>query len=300
MICPACNRELPRESTFPPPDDTLLPFFAYGAFKPGELAFHRLRDLVVSQESPRTIQGELRIRDGLPIANPVGNTRLRGALLRFRRGTEDEAYARIAALEPGKQYRWEIALVENTPANYLVGKSPMKGSVSLEAEDWSGKDDPLFTAALDVVDETLAKHSSFEWDLKPLFRLEMAYMLLWSSIERYASLRYDLSDKATSKIMSIAAEPAFQEALRAQVNTKREVFRADDPASKCVLDPSQPTKALAYYYQIRSNLVHRCKGVVRDHEILNQSLHELLAIFRQVLTTAFTSEPQPAPSPQPE
>ena len=52
---------------------------------------------------------------------------------------------------------------------------------------WNGWDDPLFTSALDVVKETLHSQTQFDWDLKPLFRLQMAYLLLWSG---YRAIRF--------------------------------------------------------------------------------------------------------------
>ena len=287
-----------------PPKDVSLPFFAYGVFKPGELAFHRLNDLVASQEPRCSIKGDLRVRDGLPIAHPEGHGKLHGVLIRFRPGTEHEAYSRIAALEPKKQYRWDVASVGGVSANYLAGKSPMKGSVPFEGHEWSGKSDPLFTVALEVVEDTMKNQTKFQWlpgdqpDLRPLFRLEMAYLLLWSCIERYASLRYDLSKRATNKVLMIADEPAFRSALSIEVKTPRKLYRADDPSKDCVLDPSDPRKSIAYYHQVRNNLVHRGKAAVRDHEILDESLRELLAIFRQVLDAAFDSSALEKPQPQ--
>ena len=154
-----------------------------------------------------------------------------------------------------------------------------------EDDEWNGWNDPLFTAALDVVEETLTSND-FQWDLKPLFRLQMAYLLLWSSIERYVSLRYHLGDKVMEKVSQLACEPAFAAGLLQHVKEHREVYRADRPDQREVLDPQSPEKALAYYYQVRSNMTHRGKGVVRDHERVMKSLTELLPIFREVLKAA--------------
>lgn len=269
-----------------PPNNQSLPFFAYGVFKPGELAFLQVKDLVETL-STCSITGVLRLRDGLPIASPDEPGNITGTLISFRRGNEEEAYRRIGALEPEKQYRWKTAVGEFGQANFLAGRSPHKGSVRFDEPEWNGHQDPLFTVALEVVKETLQRNYSFEWDLKPLFRLEMAYLLLWTAIERYASLRYHLGEKATKKVIKIATEPAFQRALQENVTERREVSRADDPTEKSVLDASAPEKALAYYYQIRSNLVHRGKGVPYDHERLQKSLSELLAIFENTLDAAF-------------
>lgn len=148
---------------------------------------------------------------------------------------------------------------------------------------WS---DPLLTVALDVAQETLASSKQFEWDLKPLFRLQMAYLLLWSSIERYVSLRYHLGDKVAEKVGQLANEPTFAAALKRYVTQGREVYRADRPQKKEILDPASPHKSLDYYYQVRCNITHRGKGVVGDYQILQSSLQELLAIFRDMLNAA--------------
>ena len=43
---------------------------------------------------------------------------------------------------------------------------------------------------------------------------------------------------------------------------------------------------MQYYYQVRSNITHRGKGVAQDYELLRDSLSELLPIFRKVLEAA--------------
>lgn len=267
------------------PADIGRPFFAYGLFKPGQLAFFRLRELVSNVTDPVQVAGSLLLRDGLPIIDSAGHGRVKGALVTFLPGRAAAAYDRISAMEPDKHYRWHEAQADGKPANVLVGRSPRKGSVPCEDEEWNGWNDPLFTAALDVVEETLTSND-FQWDLKPLFRLQMAYLLLWSSIERYVSLRYHLGDKVMEKISQLAYEPAFAAGLLQHVKEHREVYRADRPDQREVLDRQSPEKALAYYYQVRSNMTHRGKGVVWDHERVMKSLAELLPIFREVLKAA--------------
>lgn len=168
----------------------------------------------------------------------------------------------------------------------LYGKSPQKGSVRTEDSEWNGWNDPLFTAALDVVEETLKCQEKFEWDLKPLFRLQMAYLLLWSAIKRYVSLRYDFGQRVMDKVKHLADEAAFSDGLKRYIKGKRDVYRADRPGEKEVLDPERPEKSVLYYYQVRSNITHRGKGVVRDHDRLLRSLSELLPIFKGVLKAA--------------
>lgn len=287
MLCDRCNSELADErSSLEPPPHLALPFFAYGVFRPGELAFLQIKEFV-SHCSPTSINGSLRIRDGLPIASLEESGDIRGDLIRFKPGSEASAYQRITELEPEKQYRWQEFRIGAETVNLLAGVSPKKGSIYPDYE-WDGLKDPLFTSALEVVEETLELNRTCDGsDLKPLFRLEMAYMLLWTAIERYASLRYHLRDRATQKVFQIASELAFRSALAATVGEPRSVQRADDPTKKCTLDSGNPDKSMAYYYQVRSNLVHRGKGMFEDHRRILMSLEELLTIFRVTLNAAF-------------
>lgn len=268
------------------PDNSSLPFFAYGIFRPGQLGYFQLREFVHEIAEPLEIDGMLLLRDGLPIIDPNGTGRIKGVLLTFQATRADEAYGRIAALEPDKHYRWGTSLTKGVPANVLFGRSPKKGSVYCEDAEWNGWDDPLFTSALEVIDETLQSSQEFKWDLKPLFRLQMAYLLLWSAIERYVSLRYHFGDRVTEKVNQLACELAFGNGLKQHVKRSCEVYRADRPGQKVVLDPLAPEKALTYYYQIRSNITHRGKGVIRDHERVLEALSQLLPIFQGVLEAA--------------
>lgn len=275
------------------PDNTDLPFFAYGVFRQRELGFLSIVDLVEAITDPFFVNGTLYIRDGLPIVNPSLGGRVTGGLITFRKADRTEAYERINGLEPDKQYRWETVAIDEIECNYLVGRSPTTGSVPAD-EGWNGRNDPLFTSALEVVEETLKSSSQFNRDLKPMFRLQMAYLLLWSSIERYASLRYHLGNRAVEKVMQIADEPKFAELLRRHVTRTHKIQRADKPVDHYKLDSQSPKTSLTYYYQIRSNITHRGKGVHRDHEIVRDSLVELFDIFRELLANAFESAAKPS------
>jgi len=213
-----------------PPRDTSLPFFAYGVFRPGELAFLQIKEFVQNCCESKT-PGKLRVRDGLPIAALESYGEIDGTLIYFRPECGSSAYQRIADLEPEKQYRWEERLEDGQKFNLLAGISPDKGSQYMEGR-WDGRNDPLFTSALEVIKDSLDQNRKAAFDLKPLFRLEMAYLLLWTSIERYASLRYHLRERATKKVWNIASEPAFKDALRRYVETSRTVQRADETTKK--------------------------------------------------------------------
>ena len=292
------------------PDDISLPFFAYGVFQPGQLGFLRLKDLV-SHLHDACANGALYERDGLPLFVPGEGRPVHGKVLFFREGTACKAYLKVAELEPRKVYCWtKISYSEKgnpqeskprAQANVLKGRSPEKGSSHIDLSEWDGSCDPLFTTALDMVKETWAQYgrrrprpnggNTKDVAMRALFNLQMAYSLLWSSIERYAALRHGLQRGPLERIKLLAKERAFREALIERVTKPREVFDVRNPAEeKYVLEPGEPEGSIKYYFQVRCNSVHRGKGGIaasRDFEILSQSLKELLAIFRDVMRTAF-------------
>jgi hypothetical protein len=93
--------------------------------------------------------------------------------------------------------------------------------------------------------------------------------------------------------MNIAKEVAFRDMLEKVVKSNRSVQRADKPTEKVELDPTVPEKAMSYYYQVRSNMVHRGKGMPNDHQIVLSSCRELLEIFtHQLLVAKAESRPE--------
>jgi hypothetical protein len=178
------------------------------------------------------------------------------------------------------------------PANVLVGKKPQKGSVGFQGCEWDGRDDPLFNEGLDVIEETLNKNREFNDDLRKLFRLQMAYLLLWSAIERYAALRYHLGRGVMQKVWRIADESTFNKEVAALPdNGGLWVYRANEPGKKAHFVPTDPKKSLDYYYQLRSNMAHRGKAEYSDFYRVNKALSELLPIFRKMLDDAFKPHP---------
>lgn len=268
-----------------PPPRPDLPLFAYGVLRPGELAYFRLKPYVAHRDASAILEGTLRVREGLLIADREGTSSIEGDILHFASDRRADAYAQVSELEPSEQYVWAEARIQGQLVNVLWGKHPKKGSVELDYA-WSGWADPLFTVALDVVSETTEANAQWAEDMSNTFRVQMAYLLLWTSIERYASLRYHLKQDATAKVRKVASEAPFAEMLRIMVQDGRSIQRADRPDQRLNLNADDPQASMDYYYQIRSNLIHRGKGMDKDHDIVLKSSRELLAIFRHVLTCA--------------
>lgn len=274
------------------PNDDRLPFFAYGIFRKGEFGILRIREFLAGPPEPAWGNGLIFVRDGLPLLQLKQDCECRGEVLRFRPGTAACAYSKIIELELDTQYEWGVADVrnaagENFRCNALMGLKPEQGSV-LADDDWSSKSDPLFKEALDIVRRILQQYGDASPSHETLLQIHMAYLLLWTSIERYASLRYSLGPDVVKKLQNVATEAAFRRTLNAAVRKRRKVFRADRPEASQTLDPEKPKKAIHYYYQVRCNASHRGKGApTRDFEILSASLRELFAIFEAVLADAW-------------
>jgi hypothetical protein len=276
------------------PDDISLAFFAYGIFKPGQLCYSRIADLVENC-TECTVSGILKERDGIPLlVSGNGSSNVKGYLIHFHTGTAGEAYDRITSIEPDEVYRWDVAEVNHSYVNVLVGKREDRGSSDLEhVEEWDGRTDPFFKqgleevkAVLDATQDSEAETNPDNFNFRALLRLQMAYTLLWSAIERYAGLKYHLGKKATEKVNQIAGEKCFADALKNTVRNKRTVYSTTD-LKKYTLDPSNPKKSIDYYYQVRSNAVHRGKAVIADFRTLKSSLEELLVIFKELLRESF-------------
>ena len=268
------------------PNNINLPFFAYGIFKPGQLCYPRIADLV-KEYSFSSISGSLKERDGVPLLLLNNISKINGALINFSDGQENQAYQRIADIEPEEVYTWKEAKIDNITANVLVGRRTDRGSFEIEhLNNWDGKNDPLFKQAIEEIDLILKVNSEFDWEYRSLFRLQMGYTLLWTAIERYAGLKYHLGNRATEKIYNIAEEKSFIKSLKKNVKDIRYIYSTTD-LEKYTLDPDNPQKSIRYYYQVRSNAIHRGKVVTRDFDIIRSSLTELLAIFRDTLNEAF-------------
>ena len=122
-----------------PPQDTNLPFFSYGMFRPGELGFLRLKGLTNSVFDGCDCKGEIKIRDGLPILDPEGTRRAPGTIIRFKKDLAVKASGEIGELEPDNQYWWsttEVRLGDRSQGtcNLLFGKSPGKGSKQMDIQ----------------------------------------------------------------------------------------------------------------------------------------------------------------------
>ena len=275
---------------FGPPQNLSLPFFAYGLFKPSQLGFKALKPFLIEACVQAQVFGSLYERDGIPLFDASEGSpeeKVSGAILKFSPDMEGKAYSLIGDIEPSKQYKWGTAkTVDGLMCNLLIGVKSKKGSEHVEGGDWDGSKDPLFVEALALVKATSEEAAKYPGSVDSLLKLQMAYMLLWTSIERYVSLRYGLRGEIWPKLKSLAAEPGFKAALNQTVTKADSVFSTDNLKPK-KLDKSDSEASIDYYYQLRCNISHRGKAVMTDGIKLQRSIGELTAIFTKILNDEF-------------
>lgn len=291
--------------------DVALPFFAYGLFMPDQLGFERIRPFARKRVIRASVEGVLWQRDGVPLLELVtGEGQISGYLIEFVQGQATAAYRTIAELEPDTQYAWTTCSVSDDGdrthlANALCGRKPQNGGRKLEDRSWDGRDDPFFSTALEIVAEFLHEaHAAPRGQLDnavSLLRLQMAYGLLWASIERFCALRYSLSKGPMARIKSLSGEPAFVRVLEQEprefLSRIRRVYASDepterstkvfrqDPASKQDLASAKGT--IDHLYGIRNNVLHRGKESIDDLDLMISATDFLLRAYRAILADTF-------------
>ena len=275
------------------PEDRNRPFVAYGIFRPGQIAYHQLKDFVGVVEKV-FIPGTLRMRDGLVLFDESRDgSGIDAYKISFLRGREESAYSVISEMEPENLFKWGTVQINGEACNILFGKKVKRGSHEIDFKEYEDVwNDPLFNSALSVVCDELPDIANdrpvAEWDMRAFFRLQMAYLLLWSAIERFATLRYGFGHSPTKKLEMLANDAAFRKAIMDRVNEGNyfDVFRTDDPEKRYEHKPDNPLSAMLAYYQVRSNITHRGKSYKNDYIRLVKAANTLFLVFHDVLDAA--------------
>ena len=281
-----------------------LPFFAYGIFKPGQLAYSRIEkyvDIKKTDRKRRRIPYKMITRDGVPLIEDKENEGYytMGYLIYFKNGSEELAYDTISQTLGDALYDWREIEVDGDKFNVLVGLHLDRGIPEKEDPiyDFRGEKDALFTYAIRRVGRTVDElkndekikegyNKKYNANIPNFFKIQLDYMLLWSAIERYASLKYDI-DKDVKAEFAYEYRDIIRKVIKNYVNEERVVYNSDTLYCNR-LDPKKPVKSMFYYYTIRCNVVHNGKDYqFRDFDLLKKSLVELYEIFKQVYDKTF-------------
>lgn len=281
---------VPTLSAPPLPD---RPLFVYGMLQPGQLA-HRLIKAYVIRTTPGVVAGCLRLRDGLPLLDQTGLGDVEGHLIYLDPVQAPEAWRVVAEFEPDKHYRYEAADVEaageHVRANVLVGRQLGRGVGQEAVRSWSAAWDPAFTEGLaEVMAMTVETarggvlsqpDGQSYWQV--FFRLQAAYLLLWSIVERYTALRYGPRLEPGERIKRLGEDPGFRAAVVGVGAVGFSVIDARDPSDRITIR-SSGDRAAEFFYQVRSNLSHRGKSAFRDGQLVFEALVHLHDGIRQLL-----------------
>ena len=119
---------------------------------------------------------------------------------------------------------------------------------------------------------------------RELFNLHMAYLLLWTVIDRFLTLRYAPAMGGGKERYNILEQFAkenepFRDGIDKCIKSDgRVIWRSKDRCRR-ELDKTDPVKTIKFYWEVRSNVAHRGKSIYHDYEILRTSAEELLNIF---------------------
>ena len=265
------------------PDNVTLPFFTYGFFKPGQLAYHRIGGYVKGEPSAEKIRHEMRYRDAIVfiVSEESEEYQTSGYLIEF--SNPQEAYEEIGNSIPEDLYKWKEIKVKDGYANALVGCKEKCGFIDNYGHNPSPYDyrrDPFFNDALSLIKDTIKEFEDKDiTNLRDFFKLQMHYMLLWSVIERFCTLSYGYFSIGPNKD-KFAKEKSFKNQLKT-VTRKDEIY-SSDKIKKKFINPRN-WQSIFYYYTIRCNVVHKGKNVgVEDMNKLKDSLEELYQLFMAV------------------
>ena len=219
----------------------------------------------------------IHIDDGLPFVQAAGY----GAIDVDVVWLTDAGYETVRAFEPVKLYKWALCEVEvdglPVSANVLVPAQRLSSHAEHLTGRWVSAQDPLLLTGLvavrELAVETVAAHPasashSVVQDAAfwvAYMRTEAAYLLLWSVLERYATLRYGPALDPERKIALLGADQVFRHcavaAAGVTVGRKVKDTRGAKGPGATKADGSNAGK---YFRQIRNNIAHRGKAAYNE------------------------------------
>ena len=274
-----------------------LPYFAYDAFKPGQVAFPIIKHFIIDIKYG-DVNYQLKQRNGNPlVVDERGYFKTYGYLIYFNNefvavNHEDgpyDAYDFIRSTKSKSLYNWHEVNINGERANILVSKNRNFGEPFTENNGiYEGRNDKGFYGPLEYIYNHKEEVNEY-YDYNSFYKLQMLYMLLWSSIDKYLSLSYGGWDQRKN-IIEWSKCQEFKCAIENNVHGSHENAYSSQGAKSYAFNINNPQSCAEYYYQVRCNVVHSGKNNYKDFNNLNQSLNELLYIFWDVLDDSFNDE----------
>ena len=266
------------------------PFFAYGIFKKGQIAHSKISDCVDHVE-PDVVHREMRIRDGIPVIKNKYSERIaKGEKIHFIEERKYDAYETISKTQLGNVYEWDTIEIGREEFNVLATQK-IKGTFMNVDKDghyrdfFDGNDDFFFSHVSDFIRKELEGLDND--DDCNIFRIQMYYVLLWSAMDRYCVLKYDVSKSQSGYLRQLSRDRIFKEALDTVDPEWRGEIHSARNASPLYFNKDRPNFIVNYFYTIRSNVAHRGKEPENKFDALIDSLNDMLDIFDYVIEKTF-------------
>jgi hypothetical protein len=259
--------------------NTSLPFFAYGIFRPGEIPFLSIKQYI-DKIVKTTTNGSLVLRDGLVLLENSSDGEVEGYLLHFKNNMFEEAYKKINDLEPLDYYKWQTN--ETGTFNFLIGIKLNKGVSDFHNNTtWN---DPFIEDGVSYLENlNLLENQESQLEFFNLFSFQMKYLFLWSIIERFCFFRYGFGKRPNQSVSSLANDLHFQEAINIYKPKPGRIIYSSRDINKIEIIENKYNTYVDYYYQIRSNIIHRGKAIEKDYKILKDAYEEMLKIYSHIL-----------------
>lgn len=291
-----------------PPSRPDLVLAVYGAYQPGELAFRTIEPHVSRRYPAKVLDHVLVIDDGLPFAEESRGGSMEVHVL----DVDTLGYGIVSAFEPGDLYRWSTCTAETrdgrqVAVNILVSRRSLSGHADYPHEPWSSAQDPLLSAGLIAVRELVIDACAAAIGVVvegptqdtgywvPVLKLEAAYLLLWSVLERYSTLRFGAAANPERRITLLGQSEDFKQCAVAAGMPPGLTVRDTRNGKPTGATTADGVNAYKYLRQVRHNMTHRGKAAYREACLAAEAV--LYAYNTTALLLQRTLPPGPHPSP---
>ena len=290
-----CDEKRDTRRLYVPKDKLNLPFFAYDVFKPGEVAFSRIKKFIDEDKSIKDycVEYPLDIVNGVPFLfkNHRNYYLTQGCLFYFKNNVDAiKAYEIISQAKSYKLYGWTTIDDGHLRMNVLVGRNNIiKVPYHENRGIYYGKEDPMLVRALYTIWNNILPILSNRYPSSDdFFNIQMNYTMLWSSIDRFLVLKFGKRNQQEN-LKCLVNEKSFKDAvsLFSDKNDKMPTVFSNEDYRTFQLNKEKPLCCIRYYYTIRCNVVHTGKSRYSDYQLLRYAVLELLQIYIYVLRDSF-------------
>lgn len=264
-------------------------FFAYGFFKPNEVAYSLIEEHVDFFKKFELNNYKLLHRNGMPMITR-GRDKTEGYLIKFKEDKSRAAYNLISKSKSKSLYEWKVLIFDSNRINCLLAVDESLGK-DYGGINYSGLKDLGFCQTLEYIRTNLNKFEFGELKTNNNFLfLQMNYMLLWGVIDKYTTSRYGGWGQVEN-VKKLSNEKYFRDGLR-KVRPDYSSVYSSRSDNEYILNLNRKGNkkyfdAANYYYHVRCNITHGGKVSWDNAEHLKCDLGNLLEIMEYVFDKSF-------------